>query len=144
MASSAPLFWGVLFGLPGIVGYKAVNTLDSMIGHRSERHEWFGWAAARIDDLANLVPARLTGLLFALVAARPVGRDLLHGQGRVPASLAQCGLAGSGDGRRARPASLRTALLSRRTCRRAVAQWECPRSHGRRYCERVEALFPAP
>jgi adenosylcobinamide-phosphate synthase len=68
----APLFWGVLFGLPGIVGYKAVNTLDSMIGHRSERHEWFGWAAARIDDLANLVPARLTGLLFALVAARPV------------------------------------------------------------------------
>jgi adenosylcobinamide-phosphate synthase len=68
----APLFWGVLFGLPGIVGYKAVNTLDSMIGHRSERHEWFGWAAARIDDLANLVPARLTGLLFALVSARPV------------------------------------------------------------------------
>jgi len=68
----APLFWGALFGLPGIVGYKAVNTLDSMIGHRSERHEWFGWAAARIDDLANLVPARLTGLLFALVAARPV------------------------------------------------------------------------
>jgi adenosylcobinamide-phosphate synthase len=68
----APLFWGVLFGLPGIVGYKAVNTLDSMIGHRSERHEWFGWAAARIDDLANLVPARLTGLLFALVSVRPV------------------------------------------------------------------------
>lgn len=68
----APLFWGVLFGLPGIVGYKAVNTLDSMIGHRSERHAWFGWAAARIDDLANLVPARLTGLLFALVSPRPV------------------------------------------------------------------------
>jgi adenosylcobinamide-phosphate synthase len=68
----APLFWGVLFGLPGIVGYKAVNTLDSMIGHRSERHESFGWAAARIDDVANLVPARLTGLLFALVSAYPM------------------------------------------------------------------------
>jgi adenosylcobinamide-phosphate synthase len=68
----APLFWGVLFGLPGIVGYKAVNTLDSMIGHRSERHESFGWAAARIDDVANLVPARLTGLLFALVSAHPM------------------------------------------------------------------------
>jgi adenosylcobinamide-phosphate synthase len=67
----APLFWGVLFGLPGIVGYKAVNTLDSMIGHRSARHEAFGWAAARIDDVANFVPARLTGLLFALVAAHP-------------------------------------------------------------------------
>lgn len=64
----APVFWGVLFGLPGIVGYKAVNTLDSMIGHRSPRHEAFGWAAARIDDVANLIPARLTGLLFALLA----------------------------------------------------------------------------
>jgi len=68
----APLFWGVLFGLPGIVGYKAANTLDSMIGHRSERHESFGWAAARIDDVANLVPARLTGLLFALMSAHPM------------------------------------------------------------------------
>ncbi len=65
----APIFWGVLFGLPGIVGYKAINTLDSMIGHRSERHRFFGWAAARIDDVANFVPARLTGLLFAASAA---------------------------------------------------------------------------
>src|SRR6201981_2156403 len=71
----APVFWGALFGLPGIVGYKAINTLDSMIGHRSERHEDFGWASARIDDVANLVPARLTGLLFALASARP--RDAL-------------------------------------------------------------------
>jgi adenosylcobinamide-phosphate synthase len=67
----APVFWGVLFGLPGLVGYKAINTLDSMIGHRNERHQSFGWAAARIDDLANIIPARLTGLLFALLAARP-------------------------------------------------------------------------
>lgn len=66
----APLFWGVVFGLPGIVGYKAINTLDSMIGHRTDRHEAFGWASARIDDLANLVPARLTGLLFVLLASR--------------------------------------------------------------------------
>jgi len=67
----APVFWGTLFGLPGIIGYKAVNTLDSMIGHRTERHEAFGWAAARIDDLANVIPARLTGLLFAVLSARP-------------------------------------------------------------------------
>jgi adenosylcobinamide-phosphate synthase len=67
----APVFWGALLGLPGIVGYKAINTLDSMIGHRSERHLWFGWAAARIDDLANFIPARLTGFLFVLVASRP-------------------------------------------------------------------------
>jgi adenosylcobinamide-phosphate synthase len=67
----APVFWGVIFGLPGIVGYKAINTLDSMIGHRTPRHEAFGWAAARIDDVANFIPARLTGILFALVAAEP-------------------------------------------------------------------------
>ncbi len=64
----APVFWGALFGLPGILGYKAINTLDSMIGHRSERHEAFGWAAARIDDVANFIPARLTGFLFVLLA----------------------------------------------------------------------------
>ncbi|WP_456617777.1 MULTISPECIES: adenosylcobinamide-phosphate synthase CbiB [unclassified Bradyrhizobium] len=66
----APVFWGALFGLPGIVGYKAINTLDSMIGHRTERHEAFGWAAARIDDVANFIPARLTGFLFVLLAPR--------------------------------------------------------------------------
>ncbi len=71
----APLFWGALFGLPGIIGYKAINTLDSMIGHRGERHEAFGWAAARIDDVANFIPARLTGLLFALTGPEP--RDAL-------------------------------------------------------------------
>jgi adenosylcobinamide-phosphate synthase len=67
----APVFWGAVFGLPGIVGYKAINTLDSMIGHRTIRHQAFGWAAARIDDLANFVPARLTGFLFAVVAQFP-------------------------------------------------------------------------
>lgn len=66
----APLFWGGVFGLPGIAAYKAINTLDSMIGHRTPRHEAFGWAAARMDDVANLVPARLTGLLFALASGR--------------------------------------------------------------------------
>ncbi|MCO8146684.1 adenosylcobinamide-phosphate synthase CbiB [Rhodovulum tesquicola] len=67
----APVFWGVIFGLPGIAGYKAINTLDSMIGHRSDRHLHFGRIAARLDDLANLIPARLTGLAFCAVAGRP-------------------------------------------------------------------------
>ncbi|WP_221794029.1 adenosylcobinamide-phosphate synthase CbiB [Aquisediminimonas sediminicola] len=67
----APLFWGIIFGLPGIAAYKAINTMDSMIGYRTARYGAFGWAAARIDDLANIVPARLTGLLFALVSTRP-------------------------------------------------------------------------
>lgn len=68
----APIFWGAIFGLPGIAGYKAINTLDSMIGHRTPRHEAFGWASARLDDVANLVPARLTALLFALASGHPV------------------------------------------------------------------------
>src|SRR5690606_39451618 len=58
----APLFWGAVAGLPGLAAYKAVNTLHSMMGHRTARHDEFGWAAARIDDVANLIPARLTGL----------------------------------------------------------------------------------
>ena len=64
----APLFWTAVGGLPGGVLYKAANTADSMIGHRTKRHEAFGWAAARFDDLINLPASRLTAL-FLLVAA---------------------------------------------------------------------------
>jgi len=67
---TAPLFWGALFGLPGIMGYKAINTLDSMIGHKNERYRAFGCFAARLDDVANLIPARLTGALFSLVSGK--------------------------------------------------------------------------
>jgi adenosylcobinamide-phosphate synthase len=64
----APLLWGAVLGLPGLLGYRAVNTLDAMIGHHSPRYERFGWAAARLDDAANLIPARVTGLLAAGLA----------------------------------------------------------------------------
>ncbi len=67
----APVFWFALLGLPGLFAYKMVNTADSMIGHRTERHERFGWAAARLDDLLNLAPARLSALLIALAALSP-------------------------------------------------------------------------
>ncbi len=60
----APVFWYLLAGLPGLIAYKAVNTADSMIGHRTSRHQAFGWASARLDDLVNLIPARLAGLLI--------------------------------------------------------------------------------
>jgi adenosylcobinamide-phosphate synthase len=64
----APVFWLALLGLPGLIAYKAINTADSMIGHLSPRYTAFGWAAARLDDLVNLIPARLSGLLVAVVA----------------------------------------------------------------------------
>jgi adenosylcobinamide-phosphate synthase len=64
----APAFWFALLGLPGLVAYKAINTADSMIGHLTERHRAFGWATARLDDLVNLVPARLSAVLLAAVA----------------------------------------------------------------------------
>ena len=67
----APLFWLALLGTPGMLAYKMVNTLDSMIGYRTERYRDFGCWAARIDDVANFVPARLTALLMVIVAAKP-------------------------------------------------------------------------
>ena len=64
----APVFWFALLGLPGLAAYKAINTADSMIGHRTDRHEAFGWAAARLDDIVNVPASRLTGLLLAMAA----------------------------------------------------------------------------
>jgi adenosylcobinamide-phosphate synthase len=66
----APVFWFLLGGLGGLFAYKAVNTADSLIGHIEPRWRAFGWAAARTDDLMNLLPARLAGLLVALAAGR--------------------------------------------------------------------------
>jgi len=85
----APSFWLGLLGLPGGAGYKAINTADSMIGHRTPRHEAFGWASARLDDLVNLPASRLTACLFIVAAIfvkgaspqgalRAVARDAKH------------------------------------------------------------------
>ena len=67
-ATVAPLLWATVGGVPAVLGYRAVNTLDSMVGHRSPHYARFGWAAARLDDAANYVPARLTAALVVLCA----------------------------------------------------------------------------
>jgi adenosylcobinamide-phosphate synthase len=72
----APLFWGALLGPAGLLGYRAANTLDARVGHRTPRLERFGWASARFDDLLNLAPARLTALLAAGLSGRPVAAVL--------------------------------------------------------------------
>jgi adenosylcobinamide-phosphate synthase len=64
----APLLWGAVAGMPGLLAYRAVNTLDAMVGYRSPRYRRFGWASARLDDAANLAPARVSALLFAGLA----------------------------------------------------------------------------
>lgn len=77
----APLFWFVIAGLPGLFVYKAVNTADSLIGHREPRWRSFGWASARFDDLLNLIPARLAGVVIA-VAGRAGWRVMLRDAGK--------------------------------------------------------------
>ncbi len=67
---AAPALWLAAAGLPGLFAYKAINTADSMIGHREERWRAFGWAAARSDDLVNLIPARVAGIMIALAGGR--------------------------------------------------------------------------
>lgn len=67
----APLFWYALLGVPGMIAYKMINTLDSMIGYRNERYGDFGFTAAKIDDIANYLPARITAFLMVVVAGKP-------------------------------------------------------------------------
>ncbi len=73
-ASVSPLMWGAIAGIPGLLGYRAANTLDAMIGHRSPHYVQFGWAAARLDDVVNFVPARVCVAVIAICAPAVGGR----------------------------------------------------------------------
>jgi adenosylcobinamide-phosphate synthase len=94
---AAPLFWLIVGGLPGVWCYKAINTADSLIGHREERWRAFGWAAARIDDVANLIPARLGGMVLCIAGMggwRTMARD--HGRHASPnAGWTEAAMAGA-------------------------------------------------
>ncbi len=82
----APLFWLCLAGVPGMLAFKMINTLDSMIGYRTQRYRKFGTFAARIDDVANFIPARITALLMVLVARQPKLLKFVAKNGRKHAS----------------------------------------------------------
>ena len=82
----APLFWYMLLGVPGMMAYKMVNTLDSMIGYKTERYKDFGCWAAHIDDVANYIPARLTALLMVVAARKPQLARFVWKNGRNHAS----------------------------------------------------------
>jgi adenosylcobinamide-phosphate synthase len=138
----APLVWGAVAGVPGLLGYRAANTLDAMVGHHNERYERFGWASARFDDLVNLPGARLAGALATALGGAP--RDATRawrrdaaGHPSPNAGVVESTFAGSlgirlggtntyygdrvehragmGDGRAAEPADIsRTTRLARR------------------------------
>lgn len=89
-----PLVWGAVAGVPGLLGYRAVNTLDAMVGHTSPRHRRFGWASARLDDVANVVPARVGGLLTGPAGWRAWRRDAA-GHPSPNAGVVEAGFAGA-------------------------------------------------
>jgi adenosylcobinamide-phosphate synthase len=143
----APMLYGLLFGAPGALAYKAINTLDSMVGYRKGPYAEFGWGSARLDDLANLAPARATALAVAVVSGRPVRTlEAARRYGPLPASpnagWAEAAFAGAlglrlggpnayggvvrqgptlGDGRLPGPADVRRAVRLMRRCCALVA-----------------------
>ena len=121
-ASSHPVFWGALFGLPGILGYKAINTLDSMIGHRSERHEAFGWAAARIDDVANFIPRAADRMSVRAAGATAIRGAVVHDAGCTPHRSPNAGWPEAAMAGRAWCSAQRSADLHGNTTERAMAE----------------------
>ena len=139
----APAWWAAVAGAPGVLGYRAVNTMDAMVGHRNDRYLRYGWASARLDDVAAFVPARMTAVLVAAVRPRAAPGDLA---GRAdPGAVASVSQRRRGRSRlrgRPRPPPRRREPLRRRhrappraRCRAAPPSpvtsgvpWSCPRT----------------
>ena len=139
----APVFWLAIGGLAGGAAYKAINTADSMIGHHTPRHEDFGFAAAKLDDLVNLPASRLAALLIVLASGASARERLARGLARRwETSLAERRLAGGGDGRRARAFAGRSPRLRRRHGRRRGHGRRPPRCHGTGHSRGAVALPP--
>ncbi len=142
----APLLFAAIGGLPAALAYKAVNTLDSMVGHKSERYRHFGWASARADDLLNLVPARVTGL--ALVGWRRARRRRLAGRmagaaaRREAPPLSQRRLARGRDGGRSGPQARGAADLWRPARRGRLDGRRPHRGRSRRHRPRPRPRAP--
>lgn len=128
----APAFWFLLLGLPGILAYKIINTADSMIGHRSERYAQFGWAAARLDDLVNWVPARLTGLLICASGNPKEAFDVMRHDADLHASP------NAGWPEAAMAGSLNIALGGPRSYAGEMVQLAWMNSFGRRVLDRAD------
>ena len=105
----APAFWYLLFGLPGILVYKVVNTADSMIGHLNDRYALFGWGSARLDDLMNWIPARITGGIFCTIGMTRGAWELMREEAQFHRSP------NAGWPEAAMAASLRVALAGPRS-----------------------------
>ena len=138
----APLLWGAVAGLPGLAAYRAVNTLDAMVGYRSPRYLRFGWASARLDDVANWVPARVTAALT--VACAPVASATRKHRwslcrGRPPRVRRQRDIGCQGRPRRRRGPCSGTALATRARMPGGAR----PPSRGRSACAWAARTFTA-
>jgi adenosylcobinamide-phosphate synthase len=144
----APAFWFLVAGLPGMFLYKLVNTADSMIGHRDPRHAAYGWAAARTDDLLNLVPARLAALLLALAAGPArfgpalgtAWRDAA-GHPSPNAGWPEAAIAGALGVRLGGPACYDGAWMARPVMGRGDPPGPADLAHGLRLCRRACLLL---
>lgn len=143
-AQVAPILWGAIAGVPGLLVYRGANTLDAMIGHRSPRYERFGWAAARFDDALNLAGARLAGVCVVVVSGRPAAwrawRSDAHKHPSPNAGVVEAAFAGALGVRLGGPTQYAHRLEIRPTLGEGPTPTALDLRRGVRLSRRVQAL----